>query len=387
MNLQPYFSAQELCAFVKALKWVQVPEAVNDGVYLFNHPEFEWAQLMFPIGDQYRDTDETLVRAASDLAQLYDWPLPQTLRRIEETTQDVNLVSVPDGEQAKTRSVPFLYVPHVVEAQRKLLLAGASANGERKASYSNTAQGDVKTLLQNARFPHTEEGSFVFRASCSLYAVEGEGNIPLFDVDEVEPPPPFVRRAMTNIDVGLQEVVDSIQTRTDGKLVEQIKKSPTSAVSANLCDAIGQLHEEEHPHPVLISVQWSPLLPPPPEVSRAPIRIVPDYFPVFKEIAKELTPKREAKRATYIGTVEELSGTFNDLFQREGRVVLKLIDLDVRVRVVLDAPKYEEAVEVHKTTKVVVRVVGTIKPGARQPFDFDVESFDIINAPTPSVTL
>ena len=180
MNLQSYFSASELSAFVKAWKWVQVPEATKDGIYLFNHPDFDWAQLAFPMSDRYRDTDEALLRAASELAQLYDWPLPQTLRRIEEVTKDINQICVPDEEQAKTRSVPLLYVPHIIEAQRKLLLAGASANGERKASYSKKPAGDVKTLLENARFPHTEEGSFIFKASCSLYAVEGEGNIPLF---------------------------------------------------------------------------------------------------------------------------------------------------------------------------------------------------------------
>ncbi len=385
MNLQPYFSAQELSAFVKALKWVQVPEAVKDGIYVFNHPDFEWAQLVFPISDRFRDTDETLVRAASDLAQIYEWPLAHTLRLIEETNQDVNLACVPDQDQRKTRSVPLLYAPHVLEAQRKLFLAGASANGERRAFYSKTPQGDVKKLLEAAQFRHTEEGSFVFKASCSLYAIEGEAesNLPLFDAEEVAPPLSFVRRAMINIDTGLQEVVAAIQNRTDDKLVKQIKARPTSAVSANLCEAIGELRDKEHPHPVLISMQWSPLLPPPPEVARAPIRIISDYFPIFQEIATELAPKREIKRDSYIGTVEELSGEWNNLFQREGRVTLKLLDANIKVRVVLDAESYDQAVEVHKTTQVVVRVTGIIQPGSRQPYGFDLEKFEIINAPSP----
>jgi len=383
MNPEPYFNAQDLCAFVKALKWIQVPEAVKDGIYVFNHPDLDWAQLVFPISERFRDNDEMLLRAASELAQIYDQDFSKTILLIEESNSEVLNARVPNPDNRRETTVSLLYASQVMEAHKKLWFSGAAANKERRAFYSTTPTNEAKTLMEAARFRHTEQGSFVFKTSCSLYALEGEGNIPLFSTEEVEFPAPFVRRAMLNIGTGLQNLVASIESRQEERLIDETKKGGASSVSANLCQAVNELRDEEHPHPIELSMSWSPLLPPPPDAPQGVIRIKTDYFPVIEQIGKELHPVRQQLRDTYVATVDELSGTFNNLFQREGRVLLTLLlagGETVKVRVVLDPDKYDEAVAVHKTTTVYASVTGTIKPRQRQPYGFDLESFKIINA-------
>lgn len=386
MNSRPTFDAAKLSAYVQTQGWVQVAEAAKDGLYVFNHPRYAPLQLVFAMSENFRDSDETLLRAASRLAQINDWSPEHAVRVIEESSDDVVVSRVPEPNSRRDATVSLLYASQVLEAQKKLLLAGAVANAERRAFYSPRATGDAKTLMDAARFRHTEQGSFIFKSSCRLYAVEGEGNIPLFPAEEAPPPVPFVRRAMLNIGTGLEQLVRSIETRQTEQLVERVKDHQSS-VSANLCQAIGELRDEEHPRVIDLSVSWSPLLPPPPEAPRQAVRIVPDFFPIIEDIRQELQPPKQPARDTYLATVDELSGAFNEMFQREGRVLLTLLlgqGEAIKVRVVLDPDNYDQAIAVHKTTTVYARVVGTIQPRQRQPYGFDLESFEIINAPSPS---
>ncbi|HEX8464293.1 MAG TPA: hypothetical protein VF627_06725 [Abditibacterium sp.] len=381
------FNAAQLSDYVQTLGWIQVVEAAKDGLYVYNHADFGPLQLVFAMSENFRDSDETLLRAATRLAQIYELTPDEAFVKIEESGDEVLNARVPDENQRRVVTVSLLYAAQVMEGQKKMLLAGAIANAERRAFYSNKATGDAKTLMEAARFRHTERGSFVFKTSCSLYAVEGEGNIPIFSPEEAPLPQPFVRRAMLNLGIGLEELVSSIQNRKTDQLVEQVKEQKDSSVSANLCRAIGELRDEEHPHAVDFSISWSPLLPPPPEAPRQIIRVVPDYFPIIEEIGKELQPVKKPVRDTYVATVDELSGAFNNLLQREGRVTLTLLlagGETMKVRVTLDAEKYDEAVAVHKTSTVYASVTGTIEPRQRQPYGFNLEAFKIINAPNPT---
>lgn len=385
MTTQPTFSAQELSAYVRALGWVQVEAARNDGLYLFNHPEIASRQLMFGQDSSFDDYEEALENTARKLAQIYEWSYTESLRRIAESNSEVLVSSVPD-ENRHVSTVSFLYAMRVLEAQKELLLSGAVATGKRQSHYAKTLVGDAKKMLEATRFRHTEESSFIFKASCRLYEFEGEEDSSIFSATDEPITAPFVRRAMLNIGTGVEELVRSVRDHKEDKLVEDVKEGGDSPVSANFCEAIAELRDREHPHAVDLWVAWSPLLAPPPEAPRRAIRIVPDYFPVIEDIGKALRPDKKPKRDTYVATVDKLEGTFNNLGQREGRVLLTLltaiegtIDAPTQVRVVLDAPKYDEALEIHKTTRVMARVEGTIKNGQRQPFAFDLDSFKIIS--------
>ena len=390
MTNQSTFSAQELSAYVKALGWIQVQEALKDGLFLFKHADFSSRQLMFATDTSFDDYAEALENAAHKLAAIYEWNVAETFRKIEEANQEVLVSSVPDEAVAQL-TISYLYACQVMEANRKLLESGAFANEKHQPFYTRPFDS-TKQLLEAARFRHTEVGSFVFKTSCSLYALDP---IPATPPDQLEmfpdehpatPSIPFVRRAMLNIGTGLQELVYSVEKGTEQELVDEVKRSDsTSPVSANFCRAVATLRDEEHPHAIDFRLSWSPLLPAPPEAPRGAIRILPDYFPVIEEIGKKLQPPKMPLRNTFVGTVEELGGSFNELFQREGKVVVSLLmenDERIRVRVTLDATQYDEAMAVHKTNTVYVKVTGTVRTGKRQPFDFDLEKFDIINAST-----
>ncbi|HEY0076118.1 MAG TPA: hypothetical protein VGB77_18600 [Abditibacteriaceae bacterium] len=385
MTIQPTFSAQELNAYLKALGWTQVEAALKDGLYLFKNSEFGSRQLMFGIDSSFDDYEEALENTTRKLAQIYEWTFAEAIRRIEESNSEVLVSSVPD-ETRHVSTVSLLYASQVLEAQKELILSGAVAIEKRQAYYAKTLVGDAKKMLEAARFRHTEEGSFIFKTSCRLYEFENTDEMPLFSATDEPLAAPFVRRAMLNIGTGLEDLMHSIHDHKEEKLVESIKANDASPVSANFCDAVAELRDREHPHAVELWVSWSPLLSPPSNAPRGAIRIAPNDFPVIEEVAKALRPTNKPKRDTYVATVEKLEGTFNKLGQREGRVLLSLlsssggtIDRPTQVRVILDAPKYEEALEIHKTNKVLARVEGTIKRSQRQPFEFDLVSFKIIN--------
>lgn len=372
--------ARDLSAFVKALGWVQVEEATKDGLFVFNHPGFDHQQLVFPLDQRFADTNEMMQRAITRLALLYNWSPNEAARRVEESHSEVLVSRVPDA------TVSLIYASQVLESQKELLLSGAVAVERRQAYYNKTLVGNAKRMLEATRFRHTEEGSFIFKSSCRLYEFEAAAEPPLFSPSNEPVAAPFVRRAMLNIGIGLQELMRSVHQRSEDKLVESIKEDAASPISANFCSAIAELRDREHPHDMELFVSWSPLLAPPPEAPQKPIFIRADDFPAIEEVAKALRADAKPKRNTYFATVEKLEGSFNDMGQREGRVLLELFSASdgslkerITVRVTLDAAKYDEALEIHKTTKVQARVEGTIKPSQRQPFEFDLDSFTIIS--------
>lgn len=390
MNPVTSFNALELSAFARALGWVQVEEALQDGLYTFNHPDFAPRQLIFAADEEFDDYSELLWDAALRLAELYNWSALDAVRRIEESNSDIVVSRVPLVER-QSSTIALDYALQVLHSQKELLAAGAAANRERRPYY--TRQFDTtKQLLDAARFRHTEVGSFVFKTSCSIYALDEpvektveDEQLSIFSEDEIPSPLiplTFVRRAMINIETGLQDLLLSIQTGKEQQLVEDIKGSAISPVSSNFCEAVADLRDREHPRAVDLSIAWSPLLPPTPGVLHKTIHIVPDYFPVIEQIGKALQPEKTDLRNTFLGTVEELRGDFNDLGQREGKVVLLLLrekNKAIKVRATLDAEQYDEAVAIHKNSTVVARVTGTIKLRSRQPHNFDLESFKIIN--------
>ncbi len=393
MNTFLSFDARDLSAFISAMGWVQVDEAIKDGLYVFNHTDFARQQLVFPLDKRFADAEEMLHRAVTRLAEIYEWAPLDTVRRVEESNSEVLVSLVPNGSRHIT-TVPLLYALKVLEGHKQMLLSGAVANGRRQTHYSKTFVGDAKRMLEAARFRQTEEGSFIFKASCRLYEFENIEEPPL-PLEDEPVAAPFVRRAMLNIGLGLEELVTSIHRRNQNKLIENLIQASeqgdeiTSPVSSNFCDAVAQLRDREHPHAVELWVSWSPLLPPPPQAPRQKIVITPDDFPVIEDVAKALRPVEKPKRDNYLATVEKLEGTFNDKGQRQGNVMLlllrdseKALESPIQVRVTLDAPKYEEALNIHRTTQVMARVEGTIRASQRQPFEFDLESFRIISIGT-----
>jgi len=392
MNIQTTFSAQELSAYLRALGWTQVEAARKDGLFLFKNSTFEGRQLLFGEDESFDDYDEALENAARKLADLYEKPFLETVRLIEEANSEVLQSRVPD-QNRRVATVPFVYACRVMESQRDLLLSGAIAIGRYQTHYAKTSIGDAKRLLESAQFRQTEQGSFIFKTSCNLYEFEQTDERPL-DLLAQEPiAAPFVRRAMLNIGTGLDELSRSIRAHQEEKLVASIKADDESPISANFCDALAKLRDREHPRDVEIRVNYAPILAPPPNTPRQAVLFVPDDFPTIQNIANELRAAQKPKRDSYAATVDKLEGTFNEMGQRQGRILLTLktgaegtISGPTQVRVVLDAPKYDQAVEIHKSTRVVARVEGIIKPSRRQPFDFDLISFTIINAPSPSGT-
>lgn len=383
------FSALDLSAYLKALGWTQVQAAVKDRLYVFSHPDFAPQQLVFAMSDELTDYDETLERAAHRLAEIYQLGLTEAVLKVQEYTDDIIVSRVEDSNSTRRRTtVPLLYALQALEAQKEMLSAGAAANEARRAFYSGTYK-TTRQLLDEARFRHTEQGSFIFKTSCGVHAMEAPPpKVPLFPEDDLPPiDSTFVRRAMININTGVHDVARAIATDTEEALIQGIKEQTSpSPVSANLCHALAELRDEERPREVGIWISWSPLLTLPADTPKTPVILKPADFPRIEEIERELKPHKPINRGTFIGTVEELYGTFNKRGQREGKVVLSIIDEQklVRVKVTLEPQQYDAAVAVHRTMQVMASITGTIERKTRQPYGFDLELFKIINAPSPS---
>jgi hypothetical protein len=288
------------------------------------------------------------------------------------------------SDRGDNLSLPLPFVESMIDGARKLLLSAASTALKPQQFHPRLNRAEAQQLLDASRFGHTERGSFVFKISCPIDAVDVSP--PFLAAWEAES---FTRHTMLIVHNAVTRLVEAIETDTLPGFVDNVRTDPRPIVSSNLCEALTLFHDEILRNSVELSISWAanqrnqePLF----LAAHVPIRIQEDYFPRIEEIHRALQPSTEPHQDTFIATVEQLSGTMGIDGQRAGEVVLSLLLSDgekVRVRTTLTPDQYREADKAHMTDGAYVRVTGILRRG-RQPRPLaNVTRFELLLPPKP----
>ncbi|MFS4550738.1 hypothetical protein [Comamonas resistens] len=381
MNTQHFIAATELRDFLKSMGWHMLDEALRDRLFVFNHPQYERRQLVYPMEHAAPDYAEAVERVFEKLAEISHTSVPALRGKARAVHDDVLSFHIHfDGGE---RSLPLDFAAALLAQTESLIKAAACTVLRPQAHYPRLALGQANQLIEKTRFQHTEHGSFVIKTSCPVNALETQGELDWPMEEGHVTPLPFVREVNLVLNRALQELVTAIEGDKLAPLLDRLKRGDSPLISSNLCAALVGMQDEKLENDLSICFGWAASLPQPsPTAIPASIRFQRDYFPRIEEVRRELRGTQVQREEVFIGTVERLEGAMNEQGQRAGDVVLSLLQHDedgvVKAKVHLQPDHYAQAVHAHQTNGAYVQVKGQLQPGSRLRQLMHVKSFDVI---------
>ncbi len=367
----------DLRDYAKDRGWTLLKEAAKDRLYVMSNPQFERRQLVFPMDMTAPDYSEAVMLVVGKLAAMEGRTAQAVIKNLLEVGDDAIAFQVTTS-LPNERSLPLAFAGSMIQGAQQLLLSSACTVLKPQAHHPRLHRTEAQQFLDNAKFRHTQPGSFVFNVSCPVQGMDVQ--TPLHP-DETKAP--FVRRITSTLKKALAELVTAIETDSLDTFVDATKSGTNPVVSSNLCEALTRFEDSSLKNSVEIAFTWAASIPKPVNEGRvSTIRVQNDYFPRIEEVRRELRSTEQHVEDIFPATVERLDGEMGLDGKRSGEVILRLLTPDgdelVRARANLTAEQYEQADKAHMKDGAFVKVTGTLNPG-RQPRQLtDIKSFDLM---------
>ncbi|MEZ4300604.1 MAG: hypothetical protein R3B70_37045 [Polyangiaceae bacterium] len=221
----------------------------------------------------------------------------------------------------------------LVEGARRALLSAAHSE-ERPGLrfHKRLSRAAPEALVRACRLGPAEQRSFAFSIHCP------------HDLPDDLPGAGFGRRSVGRLMRSVGQAVQTILRVGPQRLVE----TEEPIVTSNLCEALLQMMPRDERADLEIDVQFSSVLPAPPDTPLA-VRVERSLYTAFEDLTRALRPPSAPVDDVHVGRVVELSGDANDAGQLEGDVVLRLDEGEelVRARCTLGPDDYLLAHDAH----------------------------------------
>lgn len=376
MNLDALISPTDLRDYAKERGWVLAKEAAKVRLCVMNHPGFEGRQLVFPMDTTAPDYSEAVMLVLEKLGEFEGRSREDVFKNVVEAGDDAIAFRVTTS-RLDDRSVPLAYAGSMLAGAQQLLLASACTVLKPQLHHPRLSRSEAQQFLDAAKFRHTQPGSFVLNVSCPVRAMDVQSALLPEEADA-----PFVRRTTLTLRKALGHLVTAIETDALDDFVNAAKKSPSPAISSNLCEALTRFEDASLRSSVEIGITWAALLPKPAgETQVSVVRVQHDYFPRIEEVRRELRATEVHLEDVFPGTVERLDGEMGTDGRRAGDVILSLLTSDgeqVRARASLNADQYAQADRAHMTEGAFVKVKGKLSPGRQPRLLSDIQSFELL---------
>jgi len=371
MTSPNFISPTDIRDYAKVRGWVTVPDAIRDRLFVLNHPEFKYRQIIVPMDADRPDYADAVRIVIDGLSEVEGRPFRTVESSLLEAGSDTLRFGV-STMRVLEDGLPLSYAVSAIEGAEKALRAAACSEVQKQPFHPKMKRTEAQKLIEAAQMRHTESGSFVIKIACPVDAV----------VDEEEPllRAPFIRRAMLGMSDAVHDLINSLEADTLGSLVERAKKAGESSLSANLCEGLLAFQDQDLKANLDFSVSWSARLEMPPVSHLKKTRIQWDYFPRIEQVCKALKPTQVSKEQEAIAIVDELKGELGPENQREGEVILALFVEEeiIKAKVNLAVNHHRIAHEAYGKGKAYVRVTGLLHPGNQPRKLTDIKNFSLL---------
>lgn len=362
--------------FLRSKGWHVVPEGASHRLFIMRNDSFERRELSFPMDTDvadYTDSIQTVVQKFADLTGLR---LPEVISAARSVYDDVVQLRIFSSNDRI--EIPLSFAADFVKSTEKLLRATACSVVRPRRYHPRLSLAEANQFVDAAKFGQTAEGSFIFKIVCPLNAMDAQTAMYLAEEDA-----PFVRKVTSNLLGSVQLLTNAIELDNLDHMLDQQKSSDNPILSANLCDALCEMHETGLDNSIDLTINWSPinnaLLR---SASVGKVRLRKEYFSRIEEIGRELKTSDEAETLTLAATVERLDGIFDEDGKRFGNVLLSAFTIDgqvLKVSTFLSAEQYALADQAHMKKDQFIVLTGSLRPG-RQPRQLvDIKSFQLVS--------
>lgn len=372
------FKPLDLRDVIKSLGWT-ISGSIQESVFICSNPKFPQRQIIFPKKDNSPDYKEASLRAIQKLSELHRISANNIAFSIKNVRDDVVKYRI-STTRTDDDSLPLEFAGEIIKGAELMLLSSACTVIRPQVHHPRLSLSEAVELLSRARLGQTEQGSFIFKVSCPVDAIDMQPSLNLGGEDNS-----FARSTMLGIKHGVNAIVSAVEADELNELVDVARASPSPIISSNLCEALIRFHHEDIRNNVDLSFQWSPRIRLPQSESHSEIiSIRSEYFERIDQIRRELRSIEREREESFFGTVEQLNGTMGDDGRRSGEAVLGLLvdGAIVKARVLLDADDYSKALTAHKHDQWLVTLEGKLHPGRQPRALSSLRSFRVIDPTT-----
>lgn len=362
--------ARNVRQYLLATGWTRestLPERVASEIAVFRRQvDGELQEVVVPMKpEQAEYYYRRMAEAVSDIAEYENRLTRDVLDDLSTGPADVVRFHVDDPSVADG-TILIEDGLNLFGGAKKALLAAACGVVEPLPYYSQLRRGDSSEFIKSCRMS-SESGSFIARVICPLDAVSSEPANGQIEFDEVmdgdeDIAVPFTRR----VTMSLMGALNTLVTSTDRDAIGHLFEDPAAnRISANLCDALLEMQPPGRLSTLTVGTHWAsasqPQTPFPSEIA-----LKNEHFAVVEQLANRLRPQRQPEDSSFIGTVDELSGSPGADGRPSGRVTLRLQDDSslLTARVDLDAEDYARAAKAHMANQHI-KIWGTLRRRAR----------------------
>ncbi|TXM72170.1 hypothetical protein FV226_13150 [Methylobacterium sp. WL12] len=335
--------------------------ALRSGLELYSlGPAADEIEIVLPGTSQARDVFVRIGQAVHTLTALEGRDTVAVIAAIRAISYDLIKSRLPDSV-IRHDTIKLGTAEEFIRRMARLL--AASAHAELHASaYFTRVDGVAQRYADECRFGHTFRGSFGFTVESPV------GPNTIVPGEAAPPAPPLERRTVQRLARGLRLIEGAIAREDPGEIVRGYE----AGLNANACEELAALVEVPHAGEVRIDIAFSPEWGVP-DVGAAPSFEIRHALSaeIMREAAKALRHSDEERRRTIVGKIRTLHSNENpsDLFSISGtQDVIVEWDSDehglIRVRVSLPPEEYLQAVDAHKTGRMV-SIHGELKPPGR----------------------
>jgi hypothetical protein len=361
--------------FLRSNGWQVVPEGVDHRLFIMRNKAFDRRELSFPMDTDVSDYSDTVNTAIRKFAELSDRSYSEVINSVKAVYNDVIQLRIFSANDRI--EIPLSFAADFVRSAEKLLRSAACSVVRPRRYHPRLSLNEANQFVDTAKFGQTGEGSFIFRIECPVNAMDIQTSLELSADDA-----PFVRKVTSSLLSSIQLLTVSIELDALDAVVEEMKASEQPILSANMCDALCEMHETGLDNSIDVTVDWSPTTKTNSErLKPGRARLKREYFKIIEEVGRELRSDDEVEHSKFIATVERLDGSIGEDGRRYGPVLLSAFMTDgqlLKLSAFLPADQYELASRVHMKTDQYVLLSGSIRPG-RQPRQLiDIQSFELV---------
>jgi hypothetical protein len=356
--------------YLRLTGWVRNAKLGRGKSMVYERPESRLKQVRIPtllgladfailMGQAVAIIAEWEKRSPLDILNELLLPKPADLLRFREA-----------GPATRNGDISLDHARDLLTGVRRLLLATAHSVLRPERFHTRLSLSDAEQFLQKCRMGQTERGSFTMTIACPLDAGSGPE---LFDQD------PFTRRVTGLLMRSVERLSQCDSGAKREGILREVDHEPT--LSANFCEGLLDLIPTDDDALLDIGAVWDRTLPASANHSfPSIIRISREIIPHVEYLAAKLRPAKLLDRQYYVGSVETLDGRTNAQNQREGDVVVRVVDADGeprRARVELAAELYAVADQAHMQNRLI-SVEGNLRRHGQRFRIADPTGFQII---------
>lgn len=357
----------ELKDYLVAKNWVIVKEAFHkDHLFVLNNTELE-RQVYFSALGEGNTSENQISETIYKLSKIYNTNEQDLIAEIKAANEDLLKIRFIDNKR-NIDSLTFESAINAIDGAKKLLISAANNTLEPKTYYSGKYKNKINDFIKQARFRHTERGSFILNISTPLTF---ENTVPQLFNQTIKDELPIERQIFTNVNYALDAVYNNFNLGTEQEFAAEQLNDSNPIISYNFLDAVNTLFENGEELPIELSFKWS-------IVAKAKIgspNISNRYlFPLSYKKKIEVLKSyfkpsvKEVENTMFLGSVLSLAGEDNN--GREGWVTLKLFhenfDEDLNnVRAYLNKEMHTKAISAYGKPNCYIKIAGKLSLDGR----------------------